>query len=101
MFCYGFKSFDYLCEAKEFVTHEVLDEMIADMDAFIEGLEDIFKVSVKFDHRFQFITNSTKSIRLIHSEVVEEIYLRTERIFKFFKFTEAILSILLLWMLIK
>lgn len=118
MFCYGFKTIDLLCEMEEFVADEVLQEMIkskcekfdnlittafkfADMDAFVENVENIFKVSVDFNDRFEFQTNSSKSIRRVHAEVVEEIYGRTQRIFKLFKFTDVLVSIFLLWMVVK
>lgn len=71
------------------------------VENFTKTVEEIFYVSVEFEHHFEFKTNASKSIRKIHSEVVSEIHLRTDKIFKYINFIGAFTSFLMLWMVIK
>lgn len=71
------------------------------VENFTKTVEEIFYVSLEFDHHFDFKTNASKTIRVIHSEIVAEIHTRTEKVFKYISFIGAFTSLFLLWMLIK
>lgn len=121
MFCYTFKTIDYVCESTTFIKDEVLMEMIrglmliyqnfclkmnklcvfSETESFVESVEEVFFVSINFQHHFDFHTNASKSIRAINSEIIEEIHERTGRIFHYINCVGAFLSFFFLYVLFK
>lgn len=71
------------------------------MENFVEEIETMFYVSVKFHHNFELKTNSSKPVRYIHAEIMDEIRQKTHRIFKFFSFLGAFLSFFIGWILLR
>lgn len=71
------------------------------MENVTQSVKDIFYVSVKFHHHFDFKTNRSKELRTIKAEIIEEIHERTDKTFKLFSYVGAFVSFFMLWMVLK
>lgn len=70
------------------------------MKEFITTVEDIFYVSVKFEHNFKFHTNKSKTSKQISADIYDEIRARTNRALKFIDFMNSFLSFFFIFVFI-
>lgn len=71
------------------------------MENFVQNLEEMFYVSVSIEHNFDFNTNTSKTIRTIHAEIIGEIKQNTDKVTSVMNFAGTFMSFFFLWMLFK
>lgn len=67
----------------------------------MKNIEEVFYVSAKFDHNFDFKTNASKSLRTVHAEIVREVQEKYGKAFKLIDFAGVFASFFFLWMFVK
>lgn len=70
-------------------------------EKFVKNIEEVFYVSAKFDHNFDFKTNASKSLRTVHAEIVREVQEKYGKAFKLIDFAGVFASFFFLWMFVK
>jgi hypothetical protein len=120
MFCTTFKSIEFVCELIDFMSdeafHEILKSklsfilfhlffylkhLILEMKDFISNVEEIFYVSIHFEHHFDFDTNASKTFAQIHEDITTEINDKTSHALKFIESINVFLSFYFIYILIK
>ncbi|CAH1404522.1 unnamed protein product [Nezara viridula] len=97
--CYIVKPVDYICELFDFVSDEIVNFVKKKLTEFSSQVKNIFYVSVKFSHNFEFHTEQSKSVKEIAANIMMEVKQRSEKIVYFFDWMSFVFSFFFLYML--
>ncbi|XP_014271124.1 DC-STAMP domain-containing protein 2 [Halyomorpha halys] len=97
--CYIVKPIDFICELFEFVSDEIVTFVKRKLGEFSSQVKNIFYISVKFSHNFEFHTEQSKTVKEIAANIMMEVKQRSEKIVYFFDWMSFVFSFFFLYML--
>lgn len=71
------------------------------MKEFMQNVQNMFFMSVNFEHKFEFQTNASKNFSEIHEDISKEIRDRTFHALKFIDYMKIFLSFYFILIFIK
>lgn len=99
--CYSVKFIDYICVLLDFVSDSIVIVVRERMERFADEMHKMFYVSIKFQHKFHFDTNTSKSFDDIKHDIMTDVRERSEIFFMIVSWMNLMTGIFFIWMIIK
>ncbi|KAI4499686.1 hypothetical protein M0802_005256 [Mischocyttarus mexicanus] len=99
--CWIVKPLDFICMLVSYVADSIVAAVKKKIRKFTRHMKTMFYVKVKFSHSFHFVTNKTKSIHDIATDISGEIHSRTERFIAVFDWVNCLTAFFIFFMLLR
>ncbi|XP_032291377.1 DC-STAMP domain-containing protein 2 isoform X3 [Drosophila virilis] len=99
--CYPARLVDVFCAGVWDDSWQILDTIMKRYYEFVAQLEQMFDVSISFEHNFKFHTNASKKLSDVGDEVMQDIQQRLRPFFIFQSWLDLLCWLMLLAILIK
>ncbi|XP_014607665.1 PREDICTED: uncharacterized protein LOC106788694 [Polistes canadensis] len=99
--CWIVKPLDFICMLVSYVADAIVGAVKKKIRKFTRHMKTMFYVKVKFSHSFHFVTNKTKSIHEIATDISTEIKSRRERFIAIFDWVNCLTAFFIFFMLLR
>lgn len=99
--CYSVKFLDYMCVLVDFVSDSIVGVVLDRMEMFSEEIHKIFYVSIKFQHKFHFETNTSKTLTEIKHDIMADVRERSQTFLMVVSWIQFVAGLFFLWMIAK
>ncbi|TDG45152.1 hypothetical protein AWZ03_008402 [Drosophila navojoa] len=99
--CYPAKLVDVFCAGVWDGSWEIVDTILERYYEFVAQLEEMFDVSISFEHQFHFQTNASRNLSDVGDEIIEDIKVRMRPFMVFDSWLDFLCWIMVLSIFIK
>ncbi|XP_015180557.1 PREDICTED: uncharacterized protein LOC107068552 [Polistes dominula] len=99
--CWIVKPLDFICMLVSYIADTIVGAVKKKIRKFTRHMKTMFYVKVKFSHSFHFVTNKTKTIHEISTDIAAEINSRTERFIAVFDWVNCLTAFFIFFMLLR